>query len=375
MSAGLAEQRPDVRPSRCPSRSTSSPDTGEAGSLRSDVILRLLFAALLLALPQRRADGPGIALSDDARLHVLFRERGSAINSLAGQGFQIKAPNGSGPSRPSIRQISCLHIRPGLKVAESGTQVTLEGSANIDYVDYTGWLAPTHDLSYLGAGVNGALTLGKTGPVGFGLTENFSRSDHTTNPSLGIGSITNSNDLGARLAFRPAAAPSRAASPTTSASRPTAERERASSAAPPIPPCTGSDRQLRSHRPTASTLDARWKLLSSRRRWCFDSSIELRGELQRRGRQPFRPSRSWSSAGCAGCSIIEKVRAVVEGRLREHLRRQQRAACIAAGADCGSFSGPIAQARGGLGSDRRDGQRDPWRRWWTVQPVSGTYGL
>src|SRR5262249_5136193 len=157
----------------------------------------LVFAALLLAPLAAQADGPGVALSDEARMHF-FLETELRYDSLAGQGG-IGSPTG-----PTIEPADLiLHIRPGVKADEQGTACAFNGTSNIDYVAYTGWLAPTHDLSYLGATAQLGLDIAKTGPVGFSVSEAFSRTDHTTNPSLGIGSITDANDLGARLAFRP----------------------------------------------------------------------------------------------------------------------------------------------------------------------------
>jgi len=325
------------------------------------VILRLLFAALLLAPLAAQADGQGIALSDDARLHFFF-ESELRYDSLAGQGG-IGASNGSGPTAVDPADF-ILHIRPGAKVIEQGTELQLTGLANIDYVDYTGWLAPTHQLSYLGAAVQAALAVGGQGPVGFNVSEAFNRSDQTTNPSLGIGSITDSNNLGARVAFRPGGGAIEAGLGYTFG----IESYELHSAGDLGSSCTDSscngalygDFDSQTHR---FALDARWKFFP-KTAIVFDSSFELReysttvdsmGNVINRPSDPFLVE-----AGLAGL-ITEKVRLVLKGGYSNTLSQSGD-----------TFSGPVAQLEAGWDPSETASITAGALR--TVQPVSGTYG-
>ena len=160
--------------------------------------LAALSCVLACLAAPARADGPGVLVGETARLHLLFDVEGR-YDSLAGQG-------GIGPTQavPVVDPAEIiLHFRPGLKLAAPGNKVDFEALAGLDWTRFTGWLAPTQELSFLGANAGATLEMGRGGPVSFRLGEQFTRSDRTTNPALGLGAITSANDLGARLSLRP----------------------------------------------------------------------------------------------------------------------------------------------------------------------------
>ena len=157
-----------------------------------------LLVLALLPSGEARADGPGVPVGETARLHFQLELEGR-YDSLAGQGG-IGA-NTLTPVQDPAEIL--LHIKPGIRLNAPGNRVDFDANANLDWTRYTGWLAPDSDFSYFGGSAGAGLEMGKGGPVGLKLSEAFNRSDRTTNPALGAGTITNSNNLGARLGFVP----------------------------------------------------------------------------------------------------------------------------------------------------------------------------
>ena len=136
-------------------------------------------------------------MGDTARLHASF-ETEARYDSLAALGGVGNADN------PVFDPADVItHLRPGLRLDSPGSDVSFQGSARLDWQIYTGLGGPTRDLSYLGASVDGDLVFSRGGPVQFRLSDHFARSDRSSNPSLGIGSITDANALDARLDLRP----------------------------------------------------------------------------------------------------------------------------------------------------------------------------
>jgi hypothetical protein len=325
------------------------------------VILRSLFAALILLAPlAARADGAGIALSDDARLHLFF-ESELRYDSLAGQG--IIGSSSAAANTVVDPADFILHLKPGLKIVESGTQVSLTGSAFLDYADYTGWLAPTHDLSYLGAGIGAQLAVGKTGPVGLTVNEGFTRSDHTTNPALGIGTITDANDLGARVAFRPGGGAIEAGLGYNFGIENYELRANGVVGCGNDPNCTGADFSNFNSQTHRFSLDGRWKFFPKTalvadaqfalRRYA-NAGLDTNGKPFNIDADPFQ-----AELGLAGL-ITEKIRVVIKGGY---------ANTFTSSGD--NFSGPVAQLEAGWDPTETATATAGLIR--TVQPVSSTF--
>ena len=328
------------------------------------MLLRLFFVAVLLLAPlAAQADGPGIALTDDARLHF-FAESELRFDSLAAQG-------GVGTTSTNTQFDPgdfIFHLRPGLKIEQTGgTTFSVTGSANLDWVDYTGWLAPDHQLSYLGAAVNAALAVGKTGPVGFVVSESFSRSDQTTNPSLGLGTITDLNDLGAKLVFRPGGGAIEAGFGYDF------NVESYELHAPGDLSCGNIDCDGSQYGKFDSTthkfgFDARWKFFP-KTAVVLDANLELREYGDTTVNFPAMPL--VVEAGLAGL-ITEKIRVVVKGGYANTFLQQTS---IGSGNDIttiGNFSSGVGQIEVGWDPSETISVTAGVMR--AVQPVSGTDG-
>lgn len=138
-------------------------------------------------------------MADGARLHagleLEFRwDSMAGIGQFEGQRFGELVLN-----PPDL----VLHLRPGLRLEAPGAQAAFTGAARLDYARYSGAVADTSGLSFLGVAADAQLAFGKDGPASFTVADHFSRSDRTTNPSLGLGSITDANSAEARLDLRP----------------------------------------------------------------------------------------------------------------------------------------------------------------------------
>jgi hypothetical protein len=160
--------------------------------------LSLPLAALLAAAPfAAAADGNGLAVGDTARLHASFEteERYDSLAALGGIG------NAQTPVYDPADLIT--HLRPGLRLDAPGAQTSFTGAARLDYEIFAGLGGPTRSLSFLAAAADAGLQTGHGGSTTFDLVDHFSRSDRTSNPALGIGTITDSNNLDARLGLLP----------------------------------------------------------------------------------------------------------------------------------------------------------------------------
>ena len=158
---------------------------------------RLALGLCVLCSPLVRAEGNGILVGETARLHLSF-ETEARYDSLAAVG-------GVGsPSNPQYDPGDLItHLRPGLRLDAPGAATSFAGSARLDYQLFTGLGGPTSQLSYLAAFADAGIDFSHGGPVSFHVGDRFSRSDQTTNPALGVGSITDANTLEARLALKP----------------------------------------------------------------------------------------------------------------------------------------------------------------------------
>lgn len=164
---------------------------------RTPRIPALVAGLLLLCAQAAAADGNGVLVGETARLHFGL-DLEARYDSLAGQG-------GIGQDGHPVYDPAdvILHLRPGVKLLAPSPTVDFEAHGLLDWAFYTAWLAPTRELSYLGLELGTGLLLGKVGPVSLALDDLFTRSDRTTNPSLGLGTLTDRNVLNARLSFRP----------------------------------------------------------------------------------------------------------------------------------------------------------------------------
>jgi len=311
----------------------------------------LLLAAALLAAARAQADGPGLALGESERLHLFF-ESELRYDSLAGQG-------GIGQTGTPVYNPGdfILHVRPGARFLETGTIVSFTGSANIDYVDYTGWLAPTHDLSYLGVAVQGVLDVAKSGPYSLSATESFTRSDHTSNPSLGIGSITDANDLGARFSTRPGGGAVEAGLAYNFGLEAYELHADGNLSSCSDPGCTGTDFSAFNSTTHRFAADARWRFFP-KTALLFDAAFELRNYSDASANVRTRPL--LLETGIAGL-ITEKIRAAVKIGYANSFAQEGDA-----------FSGPTAQLEAGWDPSETFSATLGAAR--ALQPVSGTYG-
>ena len=287
------------RPSR-PRRTFAAVASG-GPSLRAAL---LTLACVLAGLPGgARADGPGVLVGESARLHFLFDLEGR-YDSLAGQGGI-----GANTLNPVLDPAEIiLHFRPGLKLAAPGNKVDFEALAALDWTRFTGWLNPTQELSFLGANAGATLEMGRGGPVSFKLGEQFSRSDRTTNPALGLGAITNANDLGARLSLRPGGGAIEAGVGYNFALE-SYESYRPNTGTPTDPnidPTKFGQFGSQTHR---LALDARWRFLP-KTAFTLDSSWAVRVYDSATANIPTNPLRV--EVGLAGL-ITEKVRITLRG--------------------------------------------------------------
>jgi hypothetical protein len=159
-----------------------------------------LFAAPS-ALGQAETAGPpesGLAVGRAARLHLLLGIEGR-YDSLAGQGT---ITSGAGASAANPGDI-ILHVRPGLRLHAPGPSSDLDVAASVDWTQYSGWLGPTADLGFLGANFRAAYEMGRSGPWRVRFSDSYARTDRTTNPALGVGTLTDTNNFGMRASYAP----------------------------------------------------------------------------------------------------------------------------------------------------------------------------
>jgi hypothetical protein len=299
-----------------------------------------------------RAEGPGVLVGESARLHFLLDLEGR-YDSLAGQG-------GIGPTQavPVVDPAEIiLHVRPGLKLAAPGNKVDFEALAALDWNRFTGWLAPTQELSFLGANAGATLEMGRGGPVSFKLGEQFSRSDRTTNPALGLGAITNANDLGARLSVRPGGGAIEAGAGYDFALE-SYESYRPNTPGTPTDPNVDPTKfgqfGSQTHR---LALDARWRFLP-KTALTLDSSWALRVYDSQTANVATKPLRV--EVGLAGL-ITEKVRITLRGGWLKTFADKNA-----------EFSGPVGQLELGWNPTETAGITLGALR--SVEPVSSTFG-
>jgi hypothetical protein len=245
-----------------------------------------------------------VLVGESARLHLLFDVEGR-YDSLAGQGGI-----GANTTNPVLDPAEIiLHFRPGLKLAAPGNKVDFEALAALDWTRFTGWLNPTEELSFLGANAGATLEMGRGGPVSFKLGEQFSRSDRTTNPALGLGAITSANDLGARLTVRPGGGAIEASAGYSFALE-SYESYRPNTPGTPTDPNVDPTKfgqfGSQTHR---LVVDARWRFLP-KTALTLDSSWALRVYDSQTANIPTSPLRA--ELGLAGL-ISEKVRITLRG--------------------------------------------------------------
>jgi hypothetical protein len=97
-----------------------------------------------------------------------------------------------------------LHLRPGLQLTVPGDSVAVDLRAALDWAQYFGTVDPaTKDLSTLYASVSLGVGFNRKGSVGLELDEKFSRSNQPTAYSIALGVISNYNDLGVKVPWRP----------------------------------------------------------------------------------------------------------------------------------------------------------------------------
>jgi hypothetical protein len=199
--------------------------------------------------------------------------------------------------------------------------------------------------------------MGRGGPVSFKLGEQFSRSDRTTNPALGLGALTNANELGARLAVRPGGG-------AIDAGAGYAFALESYEAYRPLTPGTPTDPNVdptkfgqfgsQTHR---LSLDARWRFLP-KTAVTLDASWALRFYDSQTANVATKPLRV--EAGLAGL-LTEKVRIILRGGWLKTF--------AAAGAE---FSGPVAQLEVGWSPTETAGLTAGVLR--SVEPVSSSFG-
>ncbi|MBS2025946.1 MAG: outer membrane beta-barrel protein [Deltaproteobacteria bacterium] len=270
---------------------------------RLTALVGALCAAVVLArAPAAQAEGNGFLVGDTARLHLML-EVEPRYDSLAGQGG-IGATND-----PSIDPADViLHVRPGLKLVAPSPNVDFAGQAKLDWNYYTALLAQTGDLSYLGVELNANLVLGKDGPVGLTLDDTFSRSDRTTNPTLGLGTITDHNTLAARLRVAPGGGAIEGGLGYNFQVE-SYELSKAANIGCTEDVCNGTKYGQYGSQTHAFSLDARWKFLP-KTAIVFDATETLRVYDTQSANVPVSPLRI--EGGLAGL-LTEKVRFVLKG--------------------------------------------------------------
>ena len=157
---------------------------------------RMLVVALLVAaVPAQATLGNGIRVGGtDGRLHP-FVELELRYDSNAATFYQpVQASGGD----------LILHVRPGLLLNVPGDTVAVDLRAALDWSQYFGSKdTSTKDLSSLFATVSLGVGFNRKGQVGLELDEKFARSNQPTAYSIASGVISNYNDLGVKVPWRP----------------------------------------------------------------------------------------------------------------------------------------------------------------------------
>lgn len=312
-------------------------------------MLPLLLAAAPLAAA---ADGNGLAVGGRARLHASF-ETEERYDSLAALG-------GIGNSNTVALDPADLitHLRPGLRLDAPGSEATFTGAARLDYEFFAGLAAETRSLSFLGAFADADLALGRGGPVGFSLGDHFSRTDRTSNPALGVGSITDANALDGKLSLRPGGGALTLSLGYLFAIE-SYELHDAGNVACPAGDlsCDGSKFSGFGSRTQRAAADVRWRFLPK-------TALVLEGAWAHRtyasGALNINTSPLTTSLSLVGL-VTEKVRVVLKGGYEN---------TFAAGGE--NFSGFVGQAE--VGWEPRETTRFSAGVLRTAEPVSDAYG-
>ncbi len=308
-----------------------------------------LLLSLAFALPLR-AEGNGLLISDTARLHLIF-ETEARYDSLAavggvGNGLVVQTDPGD----------LIVHLRPGLRLDAPGAAASFTGAARLDYQRFTGLGGPTQNLSYLGAFADLGLDLSHGGPVSFHAGEHFARSDQTSNPALGLGSITDANLLEARLAFKPGGGAIEAGV-GYGFSFEQYELHALGAVICNQPSCTGTDYGNFGSQTHRGILDLRWRFLP-KTALVADFSWAARIYQNRTANLPTDPLRA--EAGLVGL-LTEKVRVVLKAGYENTFASSGN-----------NFQGVIGQAEGGWQPTETTKIALGVLR--TAEPVSDVYG-
>ena len=310
-----------------------------------------LVACASLARPAR-GDGLGLRVGDTARLHATL-ETELRWDSMAGIGSFNGSQRGELVLNPADL---VLHLRPGVRIEAPGAQSGFNAGARLDYTRYSMLQADTSSLSYLGILGDAELVLGRDGPTSFTLADHFSRSDRTTNPALGVGSLTDSNVAAARLNWKPGGGAIEGGLGYAFLYE-TYEQSRAGAVACTTPSCDGTRYSGFGSQTHRLSLDARWRFLP-KTALTFEASIAPRSYAQASTNVSTLPLRAL--AGLAGL-VTEKVRVVIKAGYEN----------LFAGTGA-NFSGPIGQLE--LGWDPRETVSLTLGVLRTAEPVSDVYG-
>jgi hypothetical protein len=135
----------------------------------------------------------------DARLHPSF-DLQLNYDSAAGVFYDPLRPGPTSLVSPEL----VTHFRPGLKLDLPGGVLAVDAGGHVDYVLYTGLITPaSRNSSRLEAAGNVTASLNPNGTVELSVGDQFSRSDRTSNPVVGIGVLSLYNEARLGVPIRP----------------------------------------------------------------------------------------------------------------------------------------------------------------------------
>ena len=258
-----------------------------------------VVAIALAAAQAARADGHGLSVTDTARLHAGL-ELELRWDTMAGIGTFSGAQKGELILNPGDL---VLHLRPVIRLDAPGAETNFVGQAKLDYSRYSGLMADTTSLTYLGILGDLAAEFGRGGATSFAIADHFSRSDRTSNPALGVGSITDSNTAEARLNLKPGGGALEGGLGYAFTYE-TYETSKAGAVACSTPSCDGSKYPGFASQTHRLSLDARWRFLP-KTAIVLDAAIAPRIYSDGAANVGTRPLRA--TLGIAGL-LTEKVR-------------------------------------------------------------------
>lgn len=156
-------------------------------SLTSATLALVAFVAATSAVrPAQAKLGDGLELGTGGRLKLGLDLNGRYDNSIVGKGDAIGKVEGK------------------FQLNVKNESLFVDFGGGLGWNQYAG-LAKNKpsDFSFFGAHAKGEIAINRDRPVGFTITELFSRSDQSSNPIFGLGVIALQNHTKARLAFRP----------------------------------------------------------------------------------------------------------------------------------------------------------------------------